>query len=298
MTESNIISSMQSLVYTMFFPASESGSLIDTLRYYTGDNVLDLDSLGKNINKNVFIYFKSSSKYVYKFRSIVDMNYIHSQNMEHDMFVGISKQIMDKFYPCIKSSSNDGETKAYIEWVYRSGGTECVLVERQDNFFRALSYRGKLIFDKSVLEPDIQKIFNDSNQSLNLVIKNVDDPRPSNANNLIKLLASRVAEIVSMVEPRPKKIVEQIESQPMFDKIMEQIMLNYGEDSEVKVTTLVYIDDLIKALCDASTFASRIMKDGGHITRLENHYINVLERYNKKIDSLFVKIEKKFNVTR
>lgn len=297
MTELNFICSMQSMIFTTFFPASEPSTLSDTCKYYTSMECRTLEDLGKQINRNIFLFSKIGGGFIYKFKSLVDPEYIQSNDLSHTPTAGISQRVLDRLYPCIKINK-EVKRQAHIEHVYKSGGTQCIMIECQDGYYRALSYAGNLIFDMSVVTVNTQLIADtiEHNNKISVQVVDSEEVKPSVSSGIIDSLSSFIA--TTLMSDEPKKTKKLFDTRGVRDRIIEIILSNYSGDREIYVTLMVYLEEFIDFIKMKCTFAYQIMKTGAGQGQIESHFRNSFEKYNKKPDNMFSKIEKKHYVIR
>lgn len=288
---------MESMIFTTFFPASEPSTLSDTCKYYTSMECRTLEDLGKIINRNIFLYSKIGGGFIYKFKSITDPEYIQSNDLSHTPLAGISQRVLDRLYPCIKISKSV-KRQAYIEHIYKSGGTQCILVECQDGYYRALSYAGNLIFDMSVIAANTQLIADTIEHNNKFLLQPFDseEVKPTVSTGIIDSLSSFITNTI-MGEDL-KKAKKMFDTRPVRDKIIEIILSGYSGDREIYVTLMVYLEEFIDFIKMKCAFATQIMRNGAGQGQVESHFRNSFEKYNKKPDNMFSKIEKKHYVIR
>ncbi len=101
-----------------------------------------------------------------------------------------------------------------------------------------------------------------------------------------------------IVETEPKKIRKIFDQRVVRDKIIEIVLSNYSGDREIYVTLMIYLEEFIDFIRSKCDFAIKILKQGAHSGQIQNHFKNALEKYNKKPDNMFSKIEKKHYVIR
>lgn len=296
----NFISSMQTLVLTTFFPASEPASLRETFKYYSASDHVDFESLGKEINRNIFVYKKVGAKYVYKFRPIVDREYAESMKLDHGIVSGISQRVMDRLYPCTKvvSTSSDLLRSAEIKLEYSSGGSDCILIEDQDGLYRVLAYRGQLIFDKTLLEPDLRLLQSTEELNASFIpkVKYVPELEPSVSIVVINKISEYVADKLYNEQPNLGQMRGILKSDEFSDGLKKIFIDTYGDHSELMITFRAYVSDLTIVLAGRCRFAANLIRNHSDKGKIVAFFRGVLEAYNKKPDNLLSKVEKKFYV--